>query len=70
MKQAHTRTPQPLPLIRRFEASRLEQDFLAAAYALVLPVLRRPLPTAPPTAQSKTTQICDKCDERPGGLRA
>jgi hypothetical protein len=59
MKHATTRTRQPLPLARRFERSRLEEDVLTAAYALVLPVVRRPLPSPGIARQPKVNQASD-----------
>jgi len=44
MKHPTAPTRRPPPLTRGFQRSRLEEDLLTAAYALVLPVLRRPLP--------------------------
>jgi hypothetical protein len=45
MERAHVRTRQLLNLQRGFERSRLEDQLVAAAYELALPIRRQPLPT-------------------------
>jgi hypothetical protein len=47
MARAHRSRPKALLVQRCFEASRLGEELLAAAYGLALPLLRQPLPTAP-----------------------
>jgi hypothetical protein len=44
MHRVHARRRQPPNTERGFERSRLEDQLLAAAYELALPLLRRPLP--------------------------
>jgi hypothetical protein len=41
MDRAHARTKRTVPLQRSFERSRLEEDLVATAYELAVPVLRR-----------------------------
>jgi len=70
MNQARNRAPTPLPLVRRFEHSRLEVDFLTAAYALAFPVLRRPLSPPRPAAKGQPTRPRRPRAHQGGGLRA
>jgi hypothetical protein len=45
MERAHVRTRQLPPLQRSFEGSRLEEQLIASAYELAVPIRRQPLPT-------------------------
>ena len=69
MKQTH-RTQRPLSLVRRFEGYRLEVDFLTAAYALVLPVLKRPLSLSAIPINQEFARTHHERGRRAGGARA
>jgi hypothetical protein len=45
MERAHVRTRQLPPLQRGFERSRLEEQLVASAYELAVPLCRQALPT-------------------------
>ena len=45
MERAHVRTRQLPPLQRGFERSRLEEQLVATAYELAVPLCRRALPS-------------------------
>ena len=51
MERAHVRTRQLPPFQRSFERSRLEEQLLATAYELALPVHRQSLPAGQRTAR-------------------
>jgi hypothetical protein len=57
---------------RCFAASRLEKQVLAAAYELVIPLLRQPLTGTPPERWRRMTQLraCSETTARPIGLAA
>ena len=56
MERAHVRTRQ-LPILRRgFERSRLEEQLVAAAYELALPLRRQTLPTTSRTRDNEAPE--------------
>ena len=68
MERAHVRTRQ-LPLLQRgFERSRLEEQLIATAYELVVPVRRQALPT-PQCCQADEARQ-DQPPTTTGGLSA
>jgi len=63
MPNTATRRKPPPHLERRYEAWRLEEQVITAAYALLVPVPRRSLPLAPPSGRGRV-------GDRANGTRA
>ena len=68
MERAHLRTRQLLNLQRGFERSRLEDQLVAAAYELALPIQRYALPTTQRRRQDEIPK--DLPSTANGGLSA
>ena len=68
MERAHVRTTQLLHLQRGFERSRLEEQLVATAYELAVPLRRQSL-SAPQRARGDAVQK-DPPATTPGGLSA
>ena len=57
MERAHVRTRQLPPLQRGFERSRLEEQLIATAYELAVPLCRQSLSTPPRSGEDPTRQV-------------
>jgi len=68
MERAHVRTRQLPPLQRGFERSRLEQQLVATAYELAVPIRRRSLPALQRSQGDESQQ--DPPPANTGGLSA
>ncbi len=68
MERAHVRTRQLLNLQRGFERSRLEDQLVAAAYELALPIRRQALPTTQHVPQDEVAKDPELTTQ--GGLSA
>ena len=68
MERAHVRTRQLPPLQRGFERSRLEEELIATAYELAVPLCRQSLSTPPRSGEDETRQVTLSASQ--GGLSA
>jgi hypothetical protein len=71
MDSAENRTRMPLQIDRGFESSRLEGQVIAAAYELVMPVIRCSLrPSASDSSTARSASTRKRTQQRPARRHA